>query len=73
MNDTLQIAKGVLRDPVPIVNTTVILGLSAMEWELFFTIVLGFASIIWTVIKIANEWMKSKSLRNETKGDTEDT
>lgn len=66
MNDTLQVLKNVIKDPVPAVNTVVIFGMTAMEWELFFTVVLGFASVVWTVVKIINEWVKFRNLKNET-------
>lgn len=66
MNDTLQVLKNVIKDPVPAVNTVVIFGMTAMEWELFFTVVLGFASVVWTVVKIINEWVKFQNLKNET-------
>lgn len=66
MKDTLELLKNVVRDPVPAVNTTVILGMSALEWELFFTVAVGFASLIWTGLRISNEYYKMKQNR-ETK------
>jgi hypothetical protein len=66
MKDTLELVKNVVKDPVPVVNTTVILGMSALEWELFFTVAVGFASLIWTVLRISNEYYKMKHNR-ETK------
>lgn len=73
MKDTIEIVKNVVKDPVPIVNTTVLFGMTAMEWELFFTVMVGFASIVWTAIKISNEWYKSRALRKgETKSDSND-
>jgi hypothetical protein len=60
MTDTLEIVRNVVKDPVPLVNTVVIFGLTEMEWELFFTVAVGFASLIWTGIRIANEVKKLK-------------
>ena len=59
--DLIQAAKGTLNDPVPYVNTAVILGLSALEWDLFFKILLGFASVVWTFFRIANEIKKYRN------------
>lgn len=69
---TLQVAKNVLRDPVPVVNTGFILGMSIMEWEMIFTIVIGFTTTVWTVLKIINEFYKAKENINETKAEKED-
>ena len=73
MKDTaLQVTKNVLRDPVPVVNTGLILGMTAMEWEAFFTIVVGISTTVWTVLKIINEFYKAKQNINETNSDIED-
>jgi hypothetical protein len=73
MKDTfLQVTRNVLKDPVPVVNTGLILGMTAMEWEVFFTVVVGIATTIWTVLKIINEFYKAKQNINETNSDIED-
>jgi hypothetical protein len=59
--DLIQAAKATLNDPVPYVNTAVIFGLSALEWDLFFKILLGFASVVWTVFRIMNEIKKYRN------------
>ena len=70
MNDTLEVLKKLANNPVPYVNTGVFLGMSAMDWDLALKVLLGLASITWTVLKIVNEY---KILRNksETKTDSE--
>jgi hypothetical protein len=49
---------------VPYVNTAVIFGLSALEWDLLFKIILGAASIVWTVFRILNEMKKYRNKSN---------
>lgn len=67
MKDTvLQVAKNVIKDPVPLVNTTIIFGMTSLQWELFFTVAVGFASLIWTGLRISNEYYKIKQNRPET-------
>ena len=61
MNDTLSVVKSLATDPVPYVNTGVFLGMSVMDWDLAFKVILGFVSITWTVLKIVNEY---RILRN---------
>jgi hypothetical protein len=61
MNDTLSVVKSLANDPVPYVNTGVFLGMSVMDWDLAFKVILGFVSITWTVLKIVNEY---RILRN---------
>jgi hypothetical protein len=65
--DLIQAAKGTLNDPVPYVNTAILFGLSALEWDLLFKIILGAASVIWTVFRILNEMKKyrNKSTKQE--------
>jgi hypothetical protein len=72
MKDTLQIIKGLGSDPVPYVNTTVLFGLAAMEWDLLIKILIGFGSVVWTYLKVYNEWKKVKDGKNETLSDTTD-
>ena len=62
--DLIQAAKGTLSDPVPYVNTAVIFGLSALEWDLLFKIILGAASVVWTVFRILNEMKKYRNKSN---------
>jgi len=61
MNDTLSVVKSLANDPVPYVNTGVFLGMSVMDWDLAFKVILGFVSITWTGLKIINEY---RILRN---------
>jgi hypothetical protein len=67
MRDTLQILKGLVADPVPYVNTTVLFGLSAMQWDLFIKIAVAVPSIIWTVFRVLNEIKKYKASQVEEK------
>ena len=71
MTDTLQIAKNVIKDPVPVVNTGLILGMTSMEWEVVFTVLVGTTTTVWTVLKIVNEFYKAKE-NIETKEETKD-
>lgn len=52
--------KGLASDPVPYVNTTILLGMSAAQWDLGLKILLGLASVVWTYLRIINEWKKYK-------------
>ena len=73
MKDTiLHVAKNVIKDPVPVVNTTIIFGMTSLEWELFFTVAVGFASLIWTGLRISNEYHKMKNNLTETKEEKRD-
>ena len=67
MRDTLQVLKGLVADPVPYVNTTVLFGLSAMHWDLFIKIAVAVPSIIWTVFRVLNEIKKYKASQVEEK------
>ena len=67
MKDTLQILKGLVTDPVPYVNTTVLFGLTTMQWDLFLKILIAVPSVIWTWFRILNEIKKYKSTQNEEK------
>lgn len=67
MTDTIQVVKNVVKDPVPIVNTGVLFGLTAMEWEMLLTIMVALASVVWTVMRIINEYYKLKYYSNERK------
>jgi hypothetical protein len=67
MRDTLQVLKGMVSDPVPYVNTTVLFGLSAMQWDLFIKIAVAVPSIIWTVFRVLNEIKKYKASQVEEK------
>jgi hypothetical protein len=62
--DLIQAAKGTLNDPLPYVNTAVLFGLSALEWDLLFKILLGAASVVWTIFRIANEIKKYRNNKN---------
>ncbi len=67
MRDTLQVLKGLVTDPVPYVNTTVLFGLSAMQWDLFIKIAVAVPSIIWTYFRVLNEIKKYKASQVEEK------
>lgn len=69
MNDTLEVLKKLANNPVPYVNTGVFLGMSAMDWDLALKVLLGLASITWTVLKIVNEYKILRS-KSETKSDS---
>jgi hypothetical protein len=68
MNDTLEIVKKLATDPIPYVNTGIFLGMSAMDWDLALKVLLGLASIVWTFLKIINEY---KVLREKSKTNTD--
>jgi hypothetical protein len=61
MKDTIQIIKGLFNDPVPYVNTTVLFGLTAMQWDLLIKLLVAIPSVVWTYYKIINEIKKYKS------------
>jgi len=69
MNDTLEIVKKLATDPIPYVNTGVFLGMTAMDWDLALKVLLGLASVVWTFLKIVNEY---KVLRKKSKTTTEE-
>jgi hypothetical protein len=60
MKDTLIALKGLANDPLPYVNTTVLFGLSAMQWDLLIKILVAVPSVIWTYYKILNEIKRNK-------------
>ena len=64
MNDSLEVVKKLISDPIPYVNTGVFLGMTAMDWDLALKVFLGIASITWTFLKIINEY---KILKDKTK------
>jgi len=61
MKDTMQILKGLATDPVPYINTTLLFGLSEMQWDLLIKILIAVPSVIWTWFKVANEIKKYKA------------
>jgi hypothetical protein len=69
MNDTLEIVKKLANDPIPYVNTGIFLGMSALDWDLALKVLLGLASVVWTFLKIINEY---KTLREKSKTTTEE-
>ena len=58
MKDTLAVLKGLANDPVPYVNTTVLFGLSEMQWDLLIKILVAIPSVVWTYFRILNEIKK---------------
>ena len=54
-------------DPVPVVNTGVILGLSTMQWDLLIKILVAVPSVIWTWFRVANEIKNYKASKNGEK------
>jgi hypothetical protein len=67
MKDTLQVLRGLANDPTPYVNTGVLIGLSAMQWDLWLKILIAIPSVIWTWFKVVNEIKRYK----ETKGSSD--
>lgn len=63
MKDTIAIAKNLVNDPVPYVNTTVLFGLSAMEWDLAIKLLVAIPSVIWTYFRLLNEIRKFKQAK----------
>ena len=70
MNDTLEIAKKLISNPVPYVNTGVFLGMTTLDWDLALKVLLGLTSVVWTLLKVINEY---KVLRDKSKTPTEDS
>jgi len=68
MKYTLIALKGIANDPLPYVNTTVLFGLSSMQWDLLIKILVAIPSIIWTYYKILNEIKKSKETNSKSDG-----
>ena len=65
MKDTMQILKGLASDPVPYINTTVLFGLSTMQWDLLIKVLIAIPSVIWTWFKVLNEIKKYKQNKTE--------
>ena len=65
MEDTLKVLRSLASEPVPYINTTVLFGLSYMQWELLFKILIGFASLTWTGLRIYRELKKIKQTPGE--------
>ena len=63
--DTLEIVKKLASNPVPYVNTGVFLGMNEMDWDLALKVLLGLSSIIWTFLKIYNEYRKIRENKKE--------
>ena len=68
MTDSLEIIKKLATNPIPYVNTGVFLGMSALDWELGMKVLLGLTSVVWTLLKIINEY---KTLREKSKTNTD--
>jgi hypothetical protein len=65
MEDTIKVLRSLASEPLPYINTTVLFGLSYMQWELLFKILIGFASLTWTVLRIYRELKKIKQTPGE--------
>ena len=63
--DTLEIAKKVMIDPLPYVNGAVFLGMTAADWDLGMKIIIGVGSIIWTWWKVYHEWQARREKKKE--------
>ena len=63
MKDTLVALKGLANDPLPYVNTTVLFGLTEMQWDLLIKLVVAIPSVIWTYYKVLNEIKKYKETK----------
>ena len=68
MKDTLIALKGLANDPLPYVNTTVLFGLSAMQWDLLIKLIVAIPSVIWTYYKVLNEIKKYKETKSTEDG-----
>jgi hypothetical protein len=64
MKDSIAILKSLANDPVPYVNTTVLFGLSAMQWDLFIKLAVAIPSVIWTYFRLLNEIKKYKQAKH---------
>ena len=65
MKDTLAVLKGLANDPVPYVNTTVLFGLSEMQWDLLIKILVAIPSVVWTYFRILNEIKKYRETKSK--------
>ena len=63
MKDTLVALRGLANDPLPYVNTTVLFGLTEMQWDLLIKLVVAIPSVIWTYYKVLNEIKKYKETK----------
>jgi hypothetical protein len=68
MKDTLQVLKGLANDPTPYVNTGVLIGLTAMQWDLLLKILIAIPSVIWTWFKVVNEIKRYKETKSNSDG-----
>lgn len=69
MRNTLQIVKGLVSDPVPYINTTVLFGLSAMQWDLAIKLLVAIPSVVWTYFRLLNEIRKFRAGKIEDKNE----
>ncbi len=69
MQDTIEVIKKLANNPVPYVNTGVFLGMTAMDWDLAIKVLLGGVSVVWTILKVINEYkiLRSKSETSKRK------
>lgn len=63
--DSLEIAKKVVLDPLPYVNGAVFLGMTAADWDLGMKIIIGLGSIVWTWWKVYHEWKKYQETQSK--------
>jgi hypothetical protein len=69
MQDTIEVIKKLANNPVPYVNTGVFLGMTTMDWDLAIKVLLGGVSVVWTILKVINEYkiLRSKSETSKRK------
>jgi hypothetical protein len=58
MKDSLNKIAEIIVSPVPLVNVTVLFGLTAGQWDLLMKIIVGLLTATWTAIKIWKEYKK---------------
>jgi hypothetical protein len=58
MKDTIQKIGEIIVSPVPLVNVTVLFGLTAGQWDLLMKIIVGLLTAVWTGVKIWKEYKK---------------
>jgi hypothetical protein len=58
MKDSLQKIAEIIVSPVPLVNVTVLFGLTAGQWDLLMKIIVGLLTAVWTGVKIWKEYKK---------------
>jgi len=66
MKDTIEVIKSIASSPVPYVNTGIFLGMTEADWDLALKVLLGLASVIWTITKAYVEIKKVWNKKDTT-------